>query len=196
MFRHMTAMLCCLAFAAGAEAQSLPSQIVLQVKTQWSIVSDGKRKTGSPCTERWRYTFRAGRIFEEMTHRLCEGSQIQYGQEGVGAVYEPNGTTTRTRHCAQKSGSKIFRCSDGTRRELDMADELYEWTHNFTATSRVTDRLLEFEEIGRGDTVPFTRMIAIRYSGSGCELARYTRTSLWNSTYRIDGKASDCKIVW
>ncbi len=119
----------------------------------------------------------------------------------VGAVYEPNGTTTRTRHCAQKSGSRIARCSDGWGWESDtVADESREWTYNFTSTSRVTDRLLEFEEVMRSEgasvTYTDTRMIAIRYSGSGCELARYTWTWSGDNTVRIDVKASDCKIVW
>ena len=195
MFRHMTAMLCCLAFAAGAEAQSLPKQVDLQVKTQ--IVSIMGRLL--LCTERWRYTFRAGRIFEEKTYKSCEGSQIQDGQEGVGAVYEPNRTTTRTRHCVRKAGSKIARCSDGRLEEHPhTADSRVEWTSNFTTTSRVTDRLLEFKETQRDEfrsgTNTYKRIIAIRYSGSGCELAKYTWTDNYDS--RIDVTAPACKIVW
>ena len=183
-----------LAFVSGAaDAQTLPRQIVVEMQTVYLNCKDCKEgERWKPwCRQQLRYTFRAGRIFEEYPDRFCFGEQT--GQEGVGLVFEPNVSTTSVRRCVQERGSQTLRCNDGMTDERAVRKDVNWEDHETTITtsSSITHNRIEIEHMSvtRGVTVyvsgyqhrydgkPSATRIVLEFSRSGCNLERWELVS-------------------
>ena len=193
---RVIATLLCLACGIGvasADAQSLPRQIILKIETE----TNNSGNDPSPCITTIRFTFRAGRIFEETPSEICYigGKQRRYGEEGQGVIYKPNKETKGDVRCVYNKGEKTGRCSDGTVFETPL-DETRDWTFTRTLISRITETRIKFEHRHRQIGFPEQRYVTeIMYSQSGCSLVKYEPPAKWIwDVFKVIESA--CRIVW
>ena len=186
----------------AADAQTPPRQIILETEEESKFGNEAWRS--NHCRVQWRYTFRAGKIFEEMPYRLCPWGQD--GQEGVGLVFEPDGSTTSVVRCVQERDSKTLRCSDGSTRSPPTG--VWQESDLITTTSSsITRNRIEVEhvsiargsyetkdgELKRLNARRTTRKIILEFSRSGCRLVEW---DFGHTRYRARVKSSTCRIVW
>ena len=136
---------------------------------------------------------------------FCFG--IQHGKEGVGLVFEANGSTTSVVRDVQERGSKTVRRSNGDTYSA-WGDMVWRDFETITTTSSsVTQNRIEIEYVVRirgsweGQNGKLERFddeyspskIILEISRSGCKLVERV-FSLSRVKYRV--KSSTCRIVW